>query len=93
MDIREALPGMQVGVLEPPPGTASGVLRDACGQQRPGGKLRAWALGADGGVSAWDEAPVSRGIRGARARLLGSDARCLTAPNSAQLQLQVHFAH
>ncbi len=78
-----------MGRLEPPPGAAGGPLRDACGQQRAGVKLRGWALGADGGVGAWDDAPVSRGVRGARARMLGADARGLAAADPAQLALQV----
>lgn len=66
-----------------------GPLRDLAVQQRPGGRVRAWALGSDGAVSALDEAPVSRGVRGACAQLLGDTERGLASVSDAELQLQV----
>lgn len=80
----------QVGVLEPPPGTAgSGQLRGVCAQQRLGGKLRAWTIGAGGSVAALDEAPVSRGVSGGQVRPLGHELRALLESDGAQLLLQV----
>ena len=70
-------------------GDSVGALRDLAVQQRPGGRLRAWALGTDGVVAALDEAPVSRGVRGACAQLLGDADRGLAAASDAELQLQV----
>lgn len=62
---------------------------DLAVHQRPGGRVRAWALGRDGSAFAMDEAAVARGVRGAEARLAGDDASALTSASDAQLQLQV----
>jgi hypothetical protein len=64
---------------------------DLAVHQRPGGRVRAWALGRDGSAFAMDEAAVARGVRGAEARLAGDDASALTSASDAQLQLQVGF--
>lgn len=80
----------QVAILERAGATsAAGPAGDLAARQRPAGRVRAWALGHDGGVFAMDEAAVSRGVRGADARLLGDDISELTSAAEAQLQLQV----
>ena len=69
--------------------SASGPAADLAADQRPGGRVRAWALSWDGCAFAMDEAAVARGVRGAEGRLLGDDVSGLTSASEAQLQLQV----
>ncbi|BDA47676.1 probable nuclear pore complex protein Nup160 at C-terminar half [Coccomyxa sp. Obi] len=89
-----ALSLQQVAILERSGATsASGPAADLAAHQRPGGRVRAWALGRDGCAFAMDEAAVARGVRGGEARLLGDDVSGLTSASEAQLQLQEDLWH
>ena len=68
---------------------AQGRVKSLVAHQQINGRIRAWVLDSDGVPCALDDAPISRGVKGAVVQLETHDVASIASSGSPALQVRL----